>query len=236
MTRNHILVVEDEPVTRGRIVGHLLADGFQVSEAATAAEARRIMAQGGIQLAVLDINLPDDSGFTLTRELRSQSDAGIILVTQRQEEADRIVGLELGSDDYLIKPVNPRELAVRIRNLLRRVAGAAPKSTAEPEPITFAGWSLDPLSRQLLGPTGDEVHLTRGEFEILAVLANNSGHALTREQIVELAQGSAQEAISARSIDVLVARLRRKIESNHRVPRIILTVHGIGYRLARDKA
>ncbi|MBI2236456.1 MAG: response regulator transcription factor [Magnetospirillum sp.] len=231
MKQNQVLVVEDEPVTRTRLVGHLRADGFIVGEAGNVAEARDLFARMSFDVVVLDVNLPDGSGFTLTREMRARSQVGIILVTQRHEETDRIVGLELGSDDYLVKPVNPRELSVRVRNLVRRVHVAMAAEHSAGEGMSFAGFQLDGAARQLRAPGGSLIDLTRGEFEILAVLAKHVGRPLTRQQIVDLTLGQSPEPMSPRSVDVLVARLRRKIEASAKEPRILQTVHGIGYRI-----
>lgn len=228
--RAHVLVVEDEPVTRAKLAAHLTAEGFQVSEAADARDMRAIIARQIPDVVLLDINLPDESGLILARDLRAKSAVGIILVTARQDETDRIVGLELGADDYITKPFNPRELAVRVRNLIRRVAPTLAAERQASGVFTFAGWKLDCDSRQLLSPTGEAVRLTRGEFDVLAALARNPGRALTRDQLLDLTQHDG-EAVIDRTIDVLVGRLRRKIEHDPKHPAIIMTVHGIGYRL-----
>lgn len=228
--RAHVLVVEDEPVTRAKLAAHLTAEGFQVSEAADARDMRAIIARQTPDVVLLDINLPDESGLILARDLRAKSAVGIILVTARQDETDRIVGLELGADDYITKPFNPRELAVRVRNLIRRVAPTLAAERQASGVFTFAGWKLDCDSRQLLSPTGEAVRLTRGEFDVLAALARNPGRALTRDQLLDLTQHDG-EAVIDRTIDVLVGRLRRKIEQDPKHPAIIMTVHGIGYRL-----
>lgn len=229
-TKSHILIVEDEPVTRAKLAAYLLAEGFQVSEAADARDMRAIVAKSTPDVVLLDINLPDESGLILARDLRAKSSVGIILVTARQDEMDRIVGLELGADDYITKPFNPRELAVRVRNLQRRVAPSLALERSASGVHSFSGWKLDCDSRQLLAPTGETVRLTRGEFDILAALARNAGRALTRDQLLDLTSHDG-EAVIDRTIDVLVGRLRRKIEADPKHPAIIQTVHGIGYRL-----
>ena len=226
----HVLIVEDEPVTRAKLAAYLTADGFQVSEAADAKDMKAIIARSIPDVVLLDINLPDESGLILARELRSKSSVGIILVTARQDETDRIVGLEIGADDYITKPFNPRELAVRVRNLQRRVAPSMAAERSASGLYVFAGWRLDCDARQLISPTGENVRLTRGEFDVLAALARNAGRALTRDQLLDLTQHDG-EAVIDRTIDVLIGRLRRKIEQDSRHPGIILTVHGIGYRL-----
>ncbi|RAU21034.1 two-component system response regulator [Paramagnetospirillum kuznetsovii] len=226
----HVLIVEDEPVTRAKLAAYLTADGFQVSEAADAKDMKAAVARAIPDVVLLDINLPDESGLILARELRAKSSVGIILVTARQDETDRIVGLEIGADDYITKPFNPRELAVRVRNLQRRVAPSMAAERSATGIYSFAGWRLDCDARQLTSPTGEAVRLTRGEFDVLAALARNAGRALTRDQLLDLTQHDG-EAVIDRTIDVLVGRLRRKIEGDSRHPSIILTVHGVGYRL-----
>jgi two-component system torCAD operon response regulator TorR len=226
----HVLIVEDEPVTRSKLAAYLAAEGFQVSEAADAKDMRTCIAKAVPDVVLLDINLPDESGLILARDLRAKSSVGIILVTARQDEMDRIVGLELGADDYITKPFNPRELAVRVRNLQRRVAPTMAAERSASGIYTFAGWKLDCDARQLLSPTAEPVRLTRGEFDVLSALARNPGRALTRDQLLDMTQHDG-EAVVDRTIDVLVGRLRRKIETDPRRPAIILTVHGVGYRL-----
>ncbi|WP_254434864.1 response regulator [Magnetospirillum sp. UT-4] len=226
-----MLIVEDEPVTRSKLAAQLTAEGFLVSEAGDARDMRTIVSRSVPDVVLLDINLPDESGLILARDLRAKSSVGIILVTARQDETDRIVGLELGADDYVTKPFNPRELAVRVRNLIRRVAPSMAAERQASGVFGFAGWRLDCDARQLISPAGESVRLTRGEFDVLAALARNPGRALTRDQLLDLTQHDG-EAVIDRTIDVLVGRLRRKIEADPKHPAIILTVHGIGYRLA----
>jgi len=228
--KSHVLIVEDEPVTRAKLAAYLVAEGFEVSEAADGRDMKAIVGRALPDVVLLDINLPDESGLILARELRAKSSVGIILVTARRDETDRIVGLEIGADDYITKPFNPRELAVRVRNLLRRVAPTMAAERSASGQFCFAGWRLDCDSHQLFSPTGEPVRLTRGEFDVLAALARNAGRALTRDQILDLTQHD-DEAVIDRTIDVLVGRLRRKIEVDSRHPAIILTVHGVGYRL-----
>ncbi|EPY03462.1 response regulator [Magnetospirillum fulvum] len=226
----HVLIVEDDPVTRSKLAAYMQAEGFQVSEASDARDMKAIVARAIPDVVLLDINLPDESGLILARELRAKSSVGIILVTARQDETDRIVGLEIGADDYITKPFNPRELAVRVRNLQRRVAPTMAAERSASGVYSFAGWKLDCDARQLFSPKAENVRLTRGEFDVLAALARNAGRALTRDQLLDLTQHDG-EAVIDRTIDVLVGRLRRKIEEDSRHPAIILTVHGVGYRL-----
>ncbi|CAA7627651.1 DNA-binding response regulator in two-component regulatory system with ArcB or CpxA [Candidatus Terasakiella magnetica] len=229
----HVLIVEDEPVTRAKLAAYLTAEGFVVSEASDAKEMKAAVNRAVPDVVLLDINLPDESGLILARELRAKSSVGIILVTARQDETDRIVGLEIGADDYITKPFNPRELAVRVRNLQRRVAPTMMAERSASGIYAFAGWRLDCDARLLISPTGESVRLTRGEFDVLAALARNAGRALTRDQLLDMTQHDG-EAVIDRTIDVLVGRLRRKIEADSRHPSIILTVHGVGYRLVAN--
>ncbi|MGE5547605.1 MAG: response regulator [Solirubrobacterales bacterium] len=229
-SKAHVLIVEDEPVTRSKLAAHLTSEGFMVSEAADARDMRTIVSKTVPDVVLLDINLPDESGLILARDLRAKSSVGIILVTARQDETDRIVGLELGADDYITKPFNPRELAVRVRNLIRRVAPSMAAERSASGVHSFAGWRLDCDARQLTSPRGEAVRLTRGEFDVLAALARNPGRALSRDQLLDLTQHDG-EAVIDRTIDVLIGRLRRKIEADPKRPSIIVTVHGIGYRL-----
>ncbi|MBI5165306.1 MAG: response regulator [Magnetospirillum sp.] len=226
----HVLVVEDEPVTRAKLAACLVAEGFQVSEAADGKDMKACLARQRPDVVLLDIGLPDESGLMLARDLRARSSVGIILVTARQDETDRIVGLELGADDYVTKPFNPRELAVRVRNLTRRVAPTLAAERQAMGVMTFSGWTLDSDARLLLSPAGESVRLTRGEFDVLAALARNAGRALTRDQLLDMTPHDA-EAVIDRTIDVLVGRLRRKIEADPKRPAVIVTVHGVGYRL-----
>lgn len=231
MKKPKVLVLEDEPVTRSRIAAHLRAEGFDVSEAGTLADGRTLMAHVPFDVVILDINLPDGSGFALTRELRERSEVGIVLVTQRQDDTDRVVGLELGADDYVTKPFNLRELVVRVRNLSRRVASLRAVEKSSSGQHAFAGWVLDEEARLLHSPEGEVVRLTRGEFDILSVLASNAGRVMSRDRILDLIERDGEEPASDRTIDVLIGRLRKKIEPDPKSPTIIVTVHGVGYRL-----
>ncbi|KAF0222426.1 MAG: response [Rhodospirillaceae bacterium] len=157
----HVLIVEDEPVTRAKLAAHLISEGFQVSEAADARDMRTIVSRTIPDVVLLDINLPDESGLILARDLRAKSSVGIILVTARHDETDRIVGLELGADDYITKPFNARELAVRVRNLIRRVAPSMAAERQASGVYTFSNWKLDCDARQLISPEGDPGRVRR---------------------------------------------------------------------------
>ncbi len=233
LTHNHILVVEDDPVARATLVAYLEKEGYRASAAPDGETLRRLFARGDADLILLDINLPDDDGFSLLREIRRQSEIGVIMVTGKNEDVDRIVALELGADDYVVKPFNMRELFARAKNLLRRTAAirALRQSRQEDTAIEFAGWTLNLARRTLTSPAGDGVRLTPFEFELLAALARSPGCVLNRDQLIDRVGGRGR-APNDRTIDVLIGRLRRKMEPQPKEPRLIVTVQGAGYVLA----
>ncbi len=189
-------------------------------------EARRAWLNGHYQLVVLDLMLPGESGLDLARWLRGQGDIPIVMLTAMGEETDRIVGLELGADDYLAKPFNPRELLARVRAVLRRtndVAGSRPEQSLRG--WTFGGWTLEPARRRLLNPDGVEVALTGGEFDLLLALVERANRVLTRDMLLDLLRGR-QAGPFDRAIDVAVSRLRRKLEDDGRHAQLIKTVRG----------
>ncbi|MEM7171602.1 MAG: two-component system response regulator TorR [Pseudomonadota bacterium] len=228
----HVLVVEDDEVNRAKLAGYLEAAGHRVSEASDGLQMRRTMVEDPIDLLLLDINLPGEDGLELTREVRAHSEIGIILVTGRSEDIDRIVGLEMGADDYVTKPFNPRELLARAKNLLRRTSGATRPET----PLRrFAGWHLDTRTRRLTDPRGDRVSLTRAEFELLSAFTARPGEVLSRDRLLDLITHRSW-APNDRTIDVLVRRLRQKIEIDPKDPEIFVTAHGEGYVLAMESS
>jgi two-component system OmpR family response regulator len=227
----HILVVDDDREIRELLAGFLERQGFRVTGVRDAREARRIWPNGHFHLIVLDLMLPGESGLDFARWLRSQSEVPIVMLTAMGEETDRILGLELGADDYMPKPFNPRELLARIRAVLRRArpdlqGGAA----SEEAPLRVQGLVLDPRSRQVT-LQGAEVRLTTYEFELLRLLMRDAGRVLTRERLLDRLKGEEFESFD-RSIDVHVSRLRQKLEQNPKDPRLIRTVRGVGYLLA----
>ncbi|AEV38438.1 two component transcriptional regulator, winged helix family [Pseudovibrio sp. FO-BEG1] len=224
----HILVVDDDLTSRVALSGYFETEGYRVSEAEDGAQMRSVFAGGDVDLIMLDIRLPDDDGLTLLKEVRKQSDVGIIMVTGRTDEVDRIVALEMEADDYVIKPFNPRELLARSKNLLRRVKAARVPVVADERVLSFAGWSLDLDKRGLQSPEGEDVRLTRGEFELLSALVENKGRVLTRDNLLDHLNHREWDP-SDRTVDVLIGRLRRKIEVNPKDPSLIRTVHGVGY-------
>ena len=227
---SHILIVEDDPVASATLAAYISKEGYKVSTAPDGETMRDLFAKGDVDLILLDINLPDEDGFSLLREIRRQSEVGVIMVTGKGEDIDRIVALELGADDYVIKPFNIRELFARSKNLLRRTMSA--RLVQKDEAVKrFAGWSLNIPRRALTSPAGVDVRLTRFEFELLATLSKNPGRVLSRDSLIDHISGR-DRAPSDRTIDVLIGRLRRKMEVAPNDPHLIVTVQGVGYVLA----
>lgn len=232
--RQHVVVVDDDPVARESIVGYFEQEGFKVSSTEGYAGLKVILARETVDLLLLDIRLQGEDGLTIMRELRRHSDLAVILVTGRTEEVDRVLGLELGADDYVTKPFSPRELLARARTVLRRlaVAAAVPSQEGKGEKeVRFAGWRFEPDRRRLTAPSGEDVRLTRGEFELLAALLRQPGRVLTRDNLLDEISHRNWDP-NDRTVDVLVARLRRKIEADPTAPRFIVTEHGVGYVFA----
>ena len=230
----HLLVVDDDREIRELLKQFLERQRFRVTAVRDGRELRRAWPLGHYQLVVLDLMLPGESGMDLARWLRAESNIPIVMLTALGEETDRIVGLELGADDYVPKPFNPRELLARIRAVLRR-AGDAPETRAEPtaRAYLFGGWTLEPSRRRLLNPDAVEVALTGGEYDLLLALVSRPNRVLTREMLLDLLRGR-QAGPYDRAIDVAVSRLRRKLEDNGRHAQLIKTVRGGGYVLAAE--
>jgi len=228
----HILVVDDHQEIRDLLRDYLTDNGYRVSIACDGAGLREELARSPIELVILDLMLPGEDGLTLARELRGQSDIGIIILTGRGEMVDRIVGLEMGADDYLPKPFHLRELLARVRSVLRRASARAGDKPQIPHTrAAFAGWSFDLSSRVLISPVGHEVSLTTGEFELLAAFVNHPNRVLSRDQLLDLARNRVASLFD-RTIDVQVGRLRRKLEDDPQRPLLIKTVRGGGYIFA----
>ncbi len=228
----HILVIDDDREIRDLLARFLENQRMRVTAVRDGKEARRAWLNGHYQLVVLDLMLPGESGLDLARWLRSQGDVPIVMLTAMGEETDRIVGLELGADDYLAKPFNPRELLARIRAVLRRTNDAgSPRPEQSLRGWTFSGWTLEPARRRLLNPDGVEVALTGGEFDLLLALVERANRVLTRDMLLDLLRGR-QAGPFDRAIDVAVSRLRRKLEDDGRHAQLIKTVRGGGYVLA----
>ncbi|KGJ91087.1 two-component system response regulator TorR [Thalassotalea sp. ND16A] len=241
MKDKHILVVEDEELTRTKLVGYFQHEGYQVSEAASKAEMLVVLANNDINLVMLDINLPDEDGLMITRTLRSQSSIGIILVTGRTDDIDKIVGLEMGADDYVTKPFNLRELLVRVRNLLWRMSLTEQKEESinhaieeeeDDDLFRFGSWSFD-IPRRKLCQNNEQMKLTKAEYEMLVAFIAHPGRVLTRDRLLNLIDHRV-EAPNDRTIDVLVRRLRNKIETDPKNPEYFITIHGEGYLFAAN--
>ncbi len=227
----HLLVIDDDREIRDLLALFFEREGFRVTTARDAREARRLLQAGMFQLVVLDLMLPGESGLDFARWLRSQMPTPVVMLTAMAEDADRIAGLEMGADDYVAKPFNPRELLARVRAVLRRTGERSAEAPARS--IGFAGWVLDPVRRRLLNPEGVEVALTGGEFELLGTLVERANRVLTRDMLLELLRGR-QAGPFDRAIDVAISRLRRKLEDNGRQAQLIKTVRGGGYVLAAE--
>ena len=222
-----IIVVEDDPGLRTLTARALQENGYVVRTAAAAPEMWLALEAGPADLVLLDIMLPGTDGIELCRRLRQTSDVPIIFISARATETDRVIGLELGADDYLGKPFSTRELVARVRALLRR-ASVEPRDRSQVKGIVrFDGWSVILARRELLSPTGGAVELTGAEFDLLVSLIDHSGRVVARERLIELSRTRIGDS-SDRSIDVLISRLRRKLSVDGHEPPII-TVRGIGY-------
>ncbi|HEU0202341.1 MAG TPA: response regulator [Burkholderiaceae bacterium] len=225
----HLLIVDDDAEIRDLLGRFLTKHGLRVSTARNGKEMREALAALSIDLVVLDLMLPGEDGLVLCRELRGRSDLPVIMLTAMGEEIDRIVGLEVGADDYLPKPFNARELLARIKAVLRRTRRAAhAPAAARAGLLHFTGWQLDLHARRLTAPDGSNVDLTGGEFDLLAALAERAGRVLTREQLLDLTRGRDAGPFD-RSIDSQISRLRRKLEPDPSRPTLIKTVRSSGY-------
>jgi len=227
----HVLVVDDDREIRDLLARYLGRHGYRVTGARDGMEMRRALANWSIDLVILDLMLPGEDGLSLCRGLRTRSQIPVIMLTAIGEEADRIVGLEMGADDYLPKPFNPRELIARMKAVLRRTGPGAASTPAAGRVLCFSGWKLDRGLRRLRSPDGLDVDLSTGEFDLLVAMAEHPQQVLTRDQLLDLAHGRA-EAPFDRSIDMQISRLRRKIEPDPKQAQLIKTVRGGGYVFA----
>ncbi len=227
-----LLLVDDEAALREPLADYLSRQGFVVRQAASAAEARSMIRDEVPHLVLLDIMMPGEDGLSLCRHLAESAAIPTILLTARSESTDRIVGLEIGADDYVTKPFEPRELVARIRTVLRRVGKAAP-AQSEDEVLVFDGWRLDPLKRRLTDPEGVVVPISSAEFRLLMAFAEHPRQVLDRDRLLDMVQGR-EAHLFDRAVDNQISRLRRKIEVDSRNPVLIQTVWGGGYMLAAD--
>jgi DNA-binding response OmpR family regulator len=219
-----VLVVDDEPIVREVVVSYLQREGYRTLEAADGDRARELVESESLSLVVLDVMLPGADGLELCRWIRARSELPVIMLTARGEEADRIVGLELGADDYVTKPFSPRELAARVRTVLRRSSPAAPKA----ERLKFDDLSIDARTREVK-KDGTELRLTAKEFDLLWFLARHPRQVFSRDHLMDRVWGY-ESALDTGTVTVHVRRLREKIEDDPSQPRFLQTVWGVGYR------
>jgi two-component system, OmpR family, torCAD operon response regulator TorR len=224
--RERLIVVEDDPVTRSMIAGYFSDHNFDVVEAGSCADCRQAL-KARADLVFIDVSLPDGDGFELAKEVQTASNAGIIFVTRRDTEVDRILGLELAGDHYVTKPINLRDLLARARAVLRRRA-IERKSARARSAIAFGDWVIDLTRRELTGLDGKSIALTRAEFDLLAALIGADGRPLSRDYLIEVVSNR-QADVDVRTVDALIARLRRKLVGGTQP--VIGTVTGIGYKL-----
>jgi len=227
-----VLLVDDESTLREALAQYLVRQGFAVREASSAAEARSRLREELPDLVLLDIMMPGEDGLSLCRHIAEAHAIPTIMLTARSEATDRIIGLEIGADDYVVKPFEPRELVARIRSVLRRVTknAAAP---AEDEAFEFEGWRLDPLKRRLTDPEGALVSISSVEFRLMMAFLEHPRQVLDRDRLLDMVQGR-EAHLFDRAVDNQVSRLRRKIETDSRNPTLIQTVWGGGYMFAAD--
>jgi two-component system OmpR family response regulator len=227
---SHILIVDDHREIRDLVSRALTKEGFRVSTAADGRAMRKVLTDGRIDLILLDLMLPGEDGLSLCRSLRGESKIPIIMLTAKGEEVDRVIGLEMGADDYLAKPFGSRELIARIKAVLRRSGekAATGNSDQRPKRFHFDRWRLDTGARELLRDDGVTVPLSTGEYDLLIALAERPQRVLSRDQLLDLARGRSAAGVD-RSIDTQVSRLRRKLERDPTDPKIIKTVWGGGY-------
>ena len=244
MSLPHIAVLDDEPDITQLLANYLQSQGYRVTQLSSGRALLDLMPADPPQLVLLDLGLPGEDGFVIARQLREHWHCGLVIVTGRGDSIDKVVGLEIGADDYVTKPFDLRELLARIKAVLRRLAPApapapavaAPASAAAASPasgnkdarLRFAGWELDPAARRLLGADGTEVTLTTGEFDLLHVFARHAGRVLSRDFLLEQTRGREAGPFD-RTVDVQVGRLRRKLDDNADEPQIIKSVRGAGY-------
>ncbi|WP_088306925.1 response regulator [Novosphingobium sp. B 225] len=227
-----LLLVDDEQQLREPLADYLSRQGFAVTQAASAAEARSLLRDARPDLVLLDVMMPGEDGLSLCRHLSESQAIPTILLTARGEATDRIVGLEIGADDYVVKPFEPRELVARIRSVLRRAA-KGPVAPVEDEVFEFDGWQLDPLKRRLTDAEGVMVSISSVEFRLLMAFLEHPRQVLDRDRLLDMVQGR-EAHLFDRAVDNQISRLRRKIEVDSRNPALIQTVWGGGYMLAAD--
>jgi two-component system, OmpR family, response regulator len=229
---DHILIVDDDAEIRTLLTRYLEKNGLRTTAVGDGRAMWQALDRGSFDLVVLDLMLPGDDGLTLCRTLRGKSDIPVIMLTARGDETDRIVGLEMGADDYVPKPFSARELLARIKVILRRTRSLPPNLKPQGEDLLrFAGWTLDTARRQLVSPTGDATPIGGAEYKLLRVFLDHPNRVLDRDQLLDLSQGREAEPLD-RSIDVQVSRLRHRLGDDPKSPQLIKTVRGEGYVLS----
>src|SRR5271166_5708882 len=235
--RHRLVVVDDEPELRAMVAEYLGRYGYDVTTAADGREMDTCVADAMPDLLILDVNMPGENGFEIARRIRARSDVPILMLTAAGDVVDRVVGMELGADDYVTKPFDLRELRARIQAVLRRATRPPPPTTApqsEPATVRFGDLRLDIDARRLLQPDGEELELTAMEFDLLVAFARNPNRVLSRERLLDLAHNRDTEPFD-RSIDVRIARIRRKVERDPAKPQVIKTMRGAGYMFVSPK-
>jgi two-component system phosphate regulon response regulator OmpR len=237
--KTRLLIVDDDPDVQGTVREYFEMQGFAVSVAGDGNAMRQVLAADPVEVVLMDLHLPGEDGLALTRELRARGGVGIVVVTGLGETVDRIVGLEMGADDYVTKPFDLRELLARVKSVLRRVrtGGAARPSTPNQpmEKIRMGRCTLDIAARKLYDANGEEIAMTSMEFDLLVAFAKNPNRVLSRDRLLELAHTYGEEVFD-RSVDVRIARIRKKIEVNAERPEVLKTVRGVGYMFVPDSA
>ena len=229
---DHILIVDDDAEIRSLLTRYLEKNGLRATAVGDGRSMWQALGRGAFDLIVLDLMLPGDDGLTLCRTLRGKSDVPIVMLTARGDETDRIVGLEMGADDYVPKPFSARELLARIKVILRRTRTLPPNmKQGDEQLLRFAGWTLDTARRELMAPDGSEAPIGGAEYKLLRVLLDHPNRVLDRDQLLELTQGREADPLD-RSIDVQVSRLRHRLGDDSRSPQLIKTVRGEGYVLS----
>jgi two-component system aerobic respiration control protein ArcA len=231
MDNYHILIVEDEDVTRFNLRHIFEGEGYKVFEATDGESMTAMLEQQDINLVIMDINLPGKNGLLLGRQLASNKSLGLIFLTGRDSDIDKILGLEIGADDYLTKPFNPRELTIRARNILSRIGNNNTEIETDVEQpiVTFNEWTLNGNSREMISPNGDIIPIPRGEYRALRLLIKNQGNIISRQELIKEMTGRDLRN-NDRTVDVTIRRLRKHFESNVNTPELINTIHGEGYR------